>query len=93
MAIGKKTGGRLKGTPNKRTVEIVELLEALDCEPVAGMASIAMDERNPVELRGRMYAELAAYVHAKKRAIEVKADEGKRVTFVFSPFQPPSGLV
>lgn len=90
MAIGKKTGGRIKGTPNKRTVEIVELLEALDCEPVAGMASIAMDQRNPVELRGRMFAELANYVHAKKRATEIKADDGKRVTFIFHPFEAPS---
>ena len=89
MALGKKTGGRSKGTPNRRTREITELLDALDCEPVAGMAAIAMDERNPVELRGRMYAELANYVHAKKRATEIKADDGNRVTFVFQPFEPP----
>ncbi len=87
MAAGHKTGGRIKGTPNKRTKEITELLAALECEPVAGMAAIAMDERNPVELRGRMYAELANYVHAKKRATEIKADNAQRVTFMFYPFE------
>ncbi len=84
MALGKKTGGRIKGTPNKRTREISDLLDALDCEPVAGMAQIAMDERNSVELRGRMYAELAQYVFPKRRATEIKADTGPRVTFNIS---------
>jgi len=93
MAAGRKTGGRVKGTPNKATKEIAELLAALDCEPVAGMVAIAMDEGNSVELRGRMFAELANYVHAKKRATEIKADDGNRVTFIFQPFEPSAQSV
>ncbi len=50
------------------------------------MVVIAKDERNPVELRGRMLSELANYVHAKKRATEIKGDDNKRVTFIFQPF-------
>jgi hypothetical protein len=82
MALGKKTGGRVVGTPNRRTVELLERLEALGCDPIEGMVRIAMDASSPLELRGRMYAELASYVHPKRRAVEVRAEEGPRVTFV-----------
>ena len=44
--------------PRERDVR--ERLEALRCDPMAGMAALAMDEANAGELRGRMYAELAA---------------------------------
>lgn len=81
MAFGQKTGGRQAGTPNKRTHELVLRLEALGCDPIEGMARIAMDSSSPPELRGRMYAELAGYVYPKRRAVEVKADESPRVTF------------
>ncbi len=70
MARGRKTGGRQLGTPNKRTQEVIDRLEALGCDPIEGMARIAMDDGNPIELRGRMFAELAQYVAPKRRAIE-----------------------
>ncbi|MHB8698275.1 MAG: hypothetical protein ACYC9J_09680 [Sulfuricaulis sp.] len=35
------------------------------------MARLAMDEANPPELRGRMFAELAQYVAPKRRAMEI----------------------
>ncbi len=81
MAFGHKTGGRKKGTPNRRTVEVTERLAALDCDPLAGMASLAMDESNSPELRGRMYAELAQYLYPKRRAVESPSEEGQRVIF------------
>lgn len=71
MAAGRKTGGRKKGTPNKRNQEIQAKLDALGCDPVEGMARIAMDENNEVSLRGRMFAELAQYVLPKRKAVEV----------------------
>jgi hypothetical protein len=33
-----------------------------------------MDQANAPELRGRMFAELAAYCHPKRRAVEVQAE-------------------
>lgn len=62
MAIGRKTGGRVAGAPNKRTQDVNERLDALGCDPIEGMARIAMDETNPPKLRSRMFAELAGYV-------------------------------
>jgi hypothetical protein len=71
VALGRKTGGREKGTPNKRTHEVQEMLAELDCDPIQGMARIAMDEANSPELRGRMLAELAQYAYPKRKAVEI----------------------
>ena len=81
MAVGRKTGGRIKGTPNKKTEELAQRLAEIGCDPVEGMAIIAMDDANPPELRGRMYAELAQYLYPKRRATEIKTDDGPRVVF------------
>lgn len=70
MAKGYKTGGRSAGTPNRNTLEVETRLAALGCDPIEGMARLAMDENNAPELRGRMYAELGGYCYPKRRAIE-----------------------
>ena len=72
-----KTGGRAKGTPNKKTAEIREMLLSLKCDPITGMARIAMNNRKPPELRGRMYSELAQYMWPKRKAIEYAGPEGE----------------
>ena len=77
MATGYKTGGRQAGTPNKRTQGVIERLEALGCDPIEGMARIAMDKDAPLELRGRMYSELAQYVACKRKAVEVTQPDDK----------------
>ena len=41
---GTKTGGRAKGTPNKKTTELIELLG--DYNPIQRLIEIAKDERN-----------------------------------------------
>ena len=84
MAFGLKTGGRLAGTPNRRTVEVIERLEALGCDPIEGMARIAMDMTVPAEVRARMFAELAGYVAPKRKAVEHAAPNGG-IQIVMSP--------
>lgn len=71
-----KTGGRQKGSLNKDKAEVAEKLAALGCDPIEGMATIAMDPQSPVDLRGRMFSELAQYVHSKLRAVEVTGAGG-----------------
>ena len=72
MAIGRKTGGREKGTPNKRTQDVLEKLEQLGCDPIEGMARIAQqaEEEGDKVLAARMYTELAPYIAPKRKAIE-----------------------
>jgi len=70
VANGYKTGGREKGTPNKRTVELAERLEALDCDPVARLANLANDPDLDPAIRARCCIELMAYLYPKRKAIE-----------------------
>ena len=80
MTIGRKTGGRKKGTPNKRTLAVTERLTELGCDPIKGMALLAMDETNPVEVRYQCYKELAQYTAPKRRAVEQKFEVEEKQT-------------
>ncbi len=84
MALGFKTGGRVKGTPNKRTLDVVLRLENIGCDPIEGMAKLAMDSTNSPELRGRMYSELAQYIYPKRRAAELNFDDQEPVALKIS---------
>ena len=46
------------------------MLDAMGCDPFKGMADIALDPAAPIELRGRMHAELAQYCQPKLRSTE-----------------------
>jgi len=71
---GERRGGREAGTPNKSTADLKERLAALGCDPIEGMARIAMNRRVPVAVRARCFAELAQYVYPKRKAIEHTGD-------------------
>jgi hypothetical protein len=79
MALGFKTGGRKAGTPNKRSVEVAARLEELGVDPVAGMAALAVDPQVPVEVRARMFSELAQYVAPKRKAVDFGSQNGQKV--------------
>ena len=82
MAKGYKTGGRQPGTPNRRTQEVCDRLAALGCDPIEGMARIALDPANTPELRAKMYAELAQYVAPKRKSVDLSSTTGdKQVVF------------
>src|SRR5215469_6296483 len=74
MAIGYKTGGRQAATPNKATVELQQKLAALGCDPIVGMATIAENPANSVDMRLKAYSEICQYVYPKRRAIDVGGD-------------------
>ncbi len=85
-----KTGGRQRGTPNKATLTAAEILEALACDPIEGMARIAMDEKNSVEIRGRYFSELAQYLYPKRKPLDVSVGQ-PTVTNVITKLDPSSG--
>ncbi len=68
---GPPTGGRPPGSVNKITADIQHALAELDCDPIVGMARIAKDKRTPLQLRFHCYAQLAKYVYAQRRSIEI----------------------
>lgn len=69
-----KTGGRQPGTPNRRTGELSERLAiamgAGWC-PVVAMALIAVDASASVEVRLRALSEVAPYLHARRKHVEL----------------------
>jgi hypothetical protein len=85
-----KTGGRRQGTPNRATLTVAEKLEALGCDPIEGMARIAMDEKNPVEIRGRYYSELAQYLYPKRKPLDLSVGH-PTVTNVITKLDSSSG--
>jgi hypothetical protein len=71
--------GRPKGSQSKQTKAVAERLEALGCDPIEGMARLAMDETVESSIRAQMYKELAQYVAPKRKAIEHSGpSEGQR---------------
>ena len=76
---GERRGGRQRGTPNRATLAVAERLAALGCDPIEGMARLALDPTNAPELRARMFAELAQYVAPKRKAIEASGPDGEPI--------------
>jgi hypothetical protein len=69
----KKTGGRQKGTPNKRTIERNRQLAELKVsgrDPITFFTSILSNEYAPLELRFQAAKELAPYVHPELSSVE-----------------------
>jgi hypothetical protein len=66
--------GRPKGSRNKQTLAVTDRLEALGCDPIEGMAKIAMDESADLSLRAQMFKELAQYTAPKRKAVEMKTE-------------------
>lgn len=88
MALGKKTGGRAAGTPNKRTQDLMERLDQLGVDPVNGLAAIATDESAPLELRARVQMELMSYLYPKRKALDVTSSEQQSININIGIPQP-----
>ena len=79
MAAGRKTGGRKKGTPNKKTASIQAKLDKHGCDPIEEMAKLAMEsiKKDDVQTATSLLKELAQYVAPKRKAVEVSGSEEK----------------
>lgn len=78
-----KTGGRQKGTPNKKTLLLEELLNSKGLEPIQGLADclneldgLVADEPEEklkvITARANIYMELMQYLYPKRKAILVE---------------------
>lgn len=78
--------GRPKGSKNKVKADIEQKLAALGCDPIQGMAEIAIEAKNNGDftLAGSMYKELAQYVAPKRKAVEVSGEGGGPVEFAWA---------
>ena len=65
-----ENAGRKKGTPNRKTRELLELLGEYD--PAQSLLEILQSERIPVDLRIKIHMDLMSYVYPKRKSIESK---------------------
>jgi len=57
-------------------------LESLGCDPIEGLAKIAIDPETKLDLRVRCYAELAQYIYPKRKALDLSTGEDSSMTVV-----------
>jgi hypothetical protein len=70
VALGRKTGGRQKGTPNKATAEKAAEVAASGLSPLDFMLKLMRDEEQPLPLRADAAKNAAPYVHPRLAAVE-----------------------
>ena len=75
---GNNGNGRKKGTPNKNTQSVMNKLASLKCDPIEGMAEIAITSMadGDYHLAFQCFKELGQYVAPKRKSIEVSGDLG-----------------
>src|SRR4051812_29710936 len=80
--------GRPRGSRNKTHGAVEAKLAELGCDPITAMALLAMDETVAIELRIKLYCELAGYVASKRKAIEHSSADGTAPAFVIMGAEP-----
>jgi hypothetical protein len=76
MAKGLKTGGRQKGSLNKKTLDLLKICEEEGIEPFREMVRECARMDQPKE-RFDALEKICQYLFPKKRAIEVTGDDGE----------------
>jgi len=70
MAIGRKTGGRTKGTPNRATARRESEIAQSGITPLQYMLKVMRDEEADKERRDDMAKAAAPYVHPKLASMQ-----------------------
>lgn len=76
MAIGQKTGGRQKGTPNKATAAKAEEVAKSGLTPLDYMLNVMRDPTQEYARRDDMAKASAPYVHPRLAATEHTGKDG-----------------
>lgn len=79
MAKGKKTGGRVKGVPNKTTTELKEFFDSVDvCLPEMVLQLLPnISDGKKVDALLRMME----FIYPKRKAVEVKNEEFGKLSY------------
>src|SRR5215207_5646441 len=80
--------GRPRGSRNKRHLAVEAKLAELGCDPITAMALLAMDETVAIELRIKLYCELAGYVAPKLKSVEHRSTDGAAPAYVIFGAEP-----
>lgn len=77
-----KNSGRKKGTPNKRTQNLIELIEKKfpNFDPIISLIEISQDNETPLELKVNCLKEIAKYIHPQRKAVEIAANSDNEIS-------------
>lgn len=90
----KKGPGRPKGSPNKRTIALMDQLDELGLDPVAELKECyeelqsivcyeASDKIENVNAKVRILSELMSYIYPKRKAIDITHDINEQAHIVW----------
>ena len=65
-----ENSGRKKGTPNKRTKELIELFG--DYNPAESLLEILKSDKVPIDLKIKINLDLMGYLYPKRKSVESK---------------------
>lgn len=71
-----KWGGRKRGVPNRNTFDLVTVINERfpGYDPIDALINIARVSTNPLEIRVSCHKEVAKYMYAQKKAIDITGD-------------------
>jgi len=78
MAKDNKTGGRKKGTPNKKTIDLLERMGNFD--PIENLIEIVKNKCTPLDLRVKINLDLLPYIYPKRKPLESTKDNESEVS-------------
>jgi len=83
MPQGFKAGGRKKGTPNKKTQNLMELIEEKHkgFDPVLEMINIYMDNATPTDLKVNILKDITPYIYPKRKSIEADINTDANLSY------------
>lgn len=78
---GSKTGGRKAGTPNRKTNDVIELINNKypNFNPILSLIEISQDQNIDLNIRTSCLKEIASYMFPKRKAIEIDANVNQEV--------------
>ena len=77
----KKTGGRKKGTKNKRTLLVEEIVQEKGLCLVTRLLELAEDNKTPINIKAGVFRDLLEYIYPKKKAVELSGEVEHKLTF------------
>lgn len=82
---GTKSGGRVAGQPNRKTQALIDKCDEAGIDIFEEMLRCLQEEREPKE-RFNMCKEIAQYIYAKRKAVEISSEDDKGFEIVIRDY-------
>ncbi len=82
MPNGFKAGGRKKGTPNKKTQNLAELIEEnyAGFDPILELIKLSKSDKAPIDLKVSILKDVTQYIYPRRKSIEADITAEANIT-------------